>query len=61
MGSFVRFFVDLTNDGPSRATGVTARFKLPAGYTSRFVGLPEGDTYDPATGDWTIGALGTRN
>ena len=47
------FFLRLDNFGPSEATGVTARFTLPAGYTLTDT-QPD---YDNATGIWTIGTL----
>ena len=51
--------VDVINDGPSVATGVTARFQVPAGYTLTNVPPPSQGTYDSTTGDWTIGSMGS--
>ena len=48
--------VQVLNNGPAGATGVTARFQLPAGYSIRSTSVGRG-TYDPATGNWTIGDL----
>ena len=51
-------FVQVLNNGPAATTGVTARLQLPAGYTIRSTSVGRG-TYDPATGNWTIGSLPT--
>lgn len=57
LGDNVTFRVSVRNDGPSNGTGVTITDQLPPGLT--FVGPPvfsDGtDTYDPATGLWTLG------
>lgn len=55
IGAEVIFTLVATNDGPSDATGVTVADQLPAGYTH--VSDSSGGDYDPATGNWTIGAL----
>jgi RHS repeat-associated protein len=49
--------INVVNNGPSAASGVTATFRLPDGYTPRFFGT-QGGTYDAATGVWDIGSLG---
>ncbi len=49
------FTVRVRNDGPSDATGVVLSDVLPAGLT--YVADDSGGSYNPATGDWTIGAL----
>jgi len=56
VGSTETIWVRVRNNGPAPATGVKANFKLPAGY--KIVGAPSVDgTYDPSTGDWTIGSM----
>ncbi len=56
VGSSVVFFLEVVNDGKSSTTDVTARFRVPAGYTLTGGG-PQVGTYDSATGDWSIGPL----
>ena len=56
VGSNVSFVVLVDNHGPASTSGVTARFKIPAGYTLKGGG-PQVGTYDSATGNWTIGLL----
>jgi len=51
-------FLEVDNGGPAAANGVHASFKVPAGYTV-VNGGPQVGTYDAATGDWTIGTLGS--
>lgn len=57
VGSTVDVLVMVASFGPSSATGVTARFLVPAGYTMTGVGFVDG-SYNSATGDWTIGSMG---
>jgi RHS repeat-associated protein/uncharacterized repeat protein (TIGR01451 family) len=56
VGSSVGLTVEVANGGPASATGVTARFRLPAGFTPTAAATQAG-TYDGTTGDWTIGTL----
>jgi uncharacterized repeat protein (TIGR01451 family) len=51
----VIFTVQLTNAGPSTATGITVANLLPAGYA--YVGDDAGGGYDSASGQWTVGTL----
>jgi len=63
VGSFVGLSFDVTNLGTVDATGVVARFPIPAGYTFAGTAQQTG-VYDPATGNWTIGTIangGTAN
>ena len=56
IGDVVLFDIDVTNDGPSTATGVTVLDQLPEGLlflTSR----PTTGTYDPNTGIWNVGSV----
>jgi uncharacterized repeat protein (TIGR01451 family) len=50
----VRFSVVITNNGPSNATGVIVKDKLPSGYA--LVGANSG-SYDSDTGEWVVGNL----
>ena len=53
----VEFTVKVTNYGPDHATNVSVTDKLPDGYTY-VSSTPEGGTsYNPTTGQWSIGAL----
>ena len=53
IGGQEAFFVRIDNFGPSEATGITARFQVPAGYT--LTGNQQ--DYDNATGILTVGTL----
>ncbi|RAJ08678.1 putative repeat protein (TIGR01451 family), partial [Chitinophaga skermanii] len=53
-GSEVMFTVNVTNAGPSTATGVTVTEQLKSGYTYKSSTVTAG-TYDAATGIWNIG------
>ena len=56
IGDEVTFTITIQNQGGSTATGVVVNDKLPTGLS--FVSSsPEVGTYDPATGNWTIGEL----
>lgn len=53
----VTFTVGLRNAGPSAATGVVVGNPLPAGLA--FVSAAPGrGSYDPGTGNWTVGSVG---
>ena len=56
VGAAVTLSVDVTNGGPASATAVTARFRVPPGYTLTGA-APQQGSYEGATGDWAIGAL----
>lgn len=56
MGANVTFTVTLTNKGPDSATDVEVNALLPAGYTL-VSATPSSGSYDPTTGDWTVGTL----
>ncbi|GAA4846714.1 DUF11 domain-containing protein [Luteimicrobium xylanilyticum] len=58
VGANVTFTVRATNHGPGVATGVVVTDQLPDRLT--YVSSnPSQGTYDPATGEWTVGTLGT--
>ncbi|MDZ7687926.1 MAG: ice-binding family protein [Halobacteriales archaeon] len=52
----VEFTVNLTNNGPENATGVTVTDDLPNGLTLENSSVTQG-SYDAATGNWTVGDL----
>ena len=56
VGDEVRFLIVVSNDGPDNALGVTIRDLLPATFEYISAYGSQG-TYDPATGDWTIGTI----
>ena len=53
VGSNVVFTIEVTNDGPSDATGVEVTDQLPTGYTFK----SSDGAYVSGTGIWTIGDL----
>ncbi|OWY62813.1 hypothetical protein B7486_56420, partial [cyanobacterium TDX16] len=55
-GDTTTFTIDVTNDGPSPATGVQVTDVLPAGVTATGVDASQG-TYSTTTGIWTVGTL----
>ena len=58
VGSDVTFTIRATNHGPGEATGVVVTDQLPNPLT--YVSSdPSQGSYDPATGAWTVGSLGT--
>jgi uncharacterized repeat protein (TIGR01451 family) len=54
-GEEVDLVVTLTNDGPDPTDGVAVSAPLPAGLVVQSAG---GATFDPGTGEWTVGAVG---
>lgn len=56
IGDTVVYTLSLRNDGPSVATGVSVRDRLPAGVTFTN-STPSQGSYDSATGTWTAGTL----
>tara|TARA_R110000868_G_scaffold822_2_gene6104 strand:- start:5660 stop:15532 length:9873 start_codon:yes stop_codon:yes gene_type:complete len=57
VGSNVVFTLDVSNAGPSEATGIELTDVLPSGYNFVSAATPAGSTYDPSTGLWAIGTL----
>lgn len=55
VGENVVFTIEIANDGPDGATGVSVFDPLPDGYS--FVSDDGGTSYDSATGIWTVGVL----
>ncbi|MFC8734428.1 hypothetical protein ACFT5B_18390 [Luteimicrobium sp. NPDC057192] len=58
VGSDVTFTIRATNHGPGQATGVVVTDQLPASLTY-VSSVPSQGSYDPTTGEWTVGTLGT--
>lgn len=56
-GDSVTFTVVAGNTGPNSATGVTVRDQLPAGLTYLSHVAAAGTSYDPLSGDWSVGTL----
>ncbi|MGV9315078.1 DUF7507 domain-containing protein [Streptomyces sp. NPDC003691] len=56
VGQTVTYRVSVHNRGPNRATGVTVTDPLPEGLAFLSAKASPGN-YDPATGQWTVGAL----
>jgi len=57
----VQVLYEVRNGGPSTTTGVAVQIPIPAGYTFSGIFHPAGNPYNPATGIWTIGSMGTSN
>ncbi|GHB67277.1 hypothetical protein GCM10007390_20730 [Persicitalea jodogahamensis] len=55
VGTNVVFTLNVTNNGPAAATGVSVNDQLPSGYT--YVSDNGGGAYNSSTGVWTIGSL----
>ncbi|MBS9462726.1 DUF11 domain-containing protein [Flagellimonas sp. 389] len=55
VASNVTFTLNLTNDGPSDATGVVVQDALPSGYT--YISDDSGGTYNATTGQWNVGTV----
>src|SRR5262249_12757293 len=60
VGDNITFTVNLTNNGPNNATGVTVNDLLPAGLTFVSDTTSPGTTYDSTTGLWTVGDVAVR-
>ena len=56
IGDVVQFEIELTNGGPSDASGVTVLDQLPDGLTFQAARASQG-TYDPNTGIWNVGVV----
>ncbi|WP_211356804.1 DUF7507 domain-containing protein [Phaeodactylibacter luteus] len=56
VGEVVAFTIDLSNQGPSVATGVAVTDKLPNGYLFTEA-QPSQGTYNPSNGRWNVGTL----
>ena len=61
VGETIRFSLELTNQGPSTATGVIVQDELPDGFRTAQI-LPSQGVYDPINGFWNVGSIpvGTR-
>ena len=55
----ITFTLNLTNDGPSDATGVSVLDDLPTGYS--YISDDSGGGYNPLNGIWTVGNLASGN
>lgn len=56
VGQVVTYRITVRNDGPNQATGVTVTDQLPGDLAFLSATASPG-TYDPATGQWTVGDL----
>jgi RHS repeat-associated protein len=59
IGQIVSVRVDVSSSGPAATSDVVVHLPVPAGYTFFNVAHPGGNPYDSATGDWTIGSMGS--
>ncbi len=57
VGDQVIFTVEVTNRGPSIATGVVVTDRLPSGYNYFTHSFTQGTGYDAGTGEWIVGHL----
>ena len=57
LGQIVTYTIQISNGGPSTATGVSVNDLLPAGLLLIGDTTPAGTSYNPITGVWTIGTL----
>jgi len=55
VGQTINYTINVTNNGPSQATGLTIKDSLPAGLTFQSANTHGTGTYDENTGIWTIG------
>ncbi len=55
VGSNVVFTLQVSNNGPNNATGVTVTDLIPTGY--QYVSNSPGAAYNPVSGLWTVGSL----
>ena len=58
VGESIVFTINVTNAGPSTATGVTVQDVLPAGLTFVNSTTSNSSAFNSATGIWTLGSLG---
>lgn len=58
VGDVVTLKVTMSNNGPVQATNAAATVTLPAGMT--LLSSDGGTTFDPTTGTWTPGTLGSK-
>jgi uncharacterized repeat protein (TIGR01451 family) len=58
VGDTITFTVTVNNAGPNAATNVVLKDQLPAGLTFVSATTSKG-VYDPSTGDWTVGTVGS--
>jgi uncharacterized repeat protein (TIGR01451 family) len=59
VGDTITFTVNLTNNGPNNATGVSVNDLLPAGLTL-VSATPSQGTYNSATGLWAVGNVAIK-
>ncbi|MBP6006009.1 DUF11 domain-containing protein, partial [Candidatus Saccharibacteria bacterium] len=57
LGDQMTYTLTLENKGPGDATGVEVTDKLPSEVEYISSNAPEGTSYDPATGIWTVGQI----
>ena len=56
-GTAVIFTITATNNGPNNATGVSVTDLLGTGYTYQTSIAPQGTSYNPTSGLWSIGGM----